>query len=78
MRKFLLTATAVAALLVLPSVKSSFAADETGDPSAEGTVTGYFPCDPAGSIQGTFRTGANCIQSLALTNPAASNPAITS
>ena len=32
-----------------------------------------FPCDPSGAPQGTIRSGANCIQSLGLTNPAAPN-----
>ncbi len=50
----------------------SFAADETGDPATEGTVTGYFPCDPSGSVAGNIRSSANCIQSLGLTNPATS------
>lgn len=50
----------------------SFAADETGDPATEGTVTGYFPCDPSGPVSGTIRSSANCIQSLGLTNPATS------
>jgi hypothetical protein len=51
--------------------KGSFAPDESGGPTAEGTVTGYFPCDPSGVSPGTFRTGANCLQSLGLTNPPA-------
>lgn len=50
----------------------SFAADETGDPATEGTVTGYFPCDPSGPVAGNIRSSANCIQSLGLTNPATS------
>ncbi len=53
--------------------KGSFAPDEAGDPTAEGIVAGYFPCDPSGEVAGTFRTGANCLQSLGLSNPAASN-----
>jgi hypothetical protein len=53
--------------------KSSFAPDEVGTPANEGTVVGYFPCDPSGGTQGSFRTGANCMQSLGLTNPPASN-----
>src|ERR1700693_3932859 len=52
--------------------KGSFQVDESGDPTSEGTVTGYFPCDPNGVAPGTLRTGANCIQSLGLTNPPAS------
>jgi PKD repeat protein len=51
----------------------AFAADETGDPATEGTVTGYFPCDPSGPVAGNIRSSANCIQSLGLTNPATSN-----
>jgi PKD repeat protein len=46
-----------------------FAADESGAPSTEGTVTGYFPCDPNGVAKGDIRLGTNCIQSLGLTNP---------
>ena len=49
----------------------AFAADETGPKSTEGTVVGYFPCDPAGAIHGDIRSGANCRQSLGLTNPPA-------
>src|SRR6185503_15117419 len=49
--------------------KTSFAADETGSFTDEGTVNGYFPCDPS-SFQGNIRSGANCIQSLGLVNPA--------
>jgi PKD repeat protein len=53
---------------------ASFAADETGIPADEGSVTGYFPCDPNGLAQGNIRTGASCIQSLGLTNPPVSKP----
>ena len=53
--------------------KTSFSPDEVGAPAAEGTVAGYFPCDPSGAFTGTIRTGANCLQSLGLTNPAAPN-----
>ena len=52
----------------------SFLSDEGGTPGSpdnEGTVTGYFPCDPAASQQGTFRSGDLCMQSLGLTNPPA-------
>jgi PKD repeat protein len=49
----------------------SFLSDENGAPASEGTVIGYFPCDPHGVAAGTIRTGANCIQSLGLTNPPA-------
>ena len=52
--------------------KTSFSPDETGTPSSESSVIGYFPCDPAGPTSGNIRTGANCIQSLGLSNPAAS------
>ena len=45
----------------------SFSADESGTESSDGTVVGYFPCDPA--TGGNFRTGANCRQSLGLPNP---------
>lgn len=45
----------------------SFVADETGPEASLGTVVGYFPCDPQGG--GNFRSGANCRQSLGLTNP---------
>jgi PKD repeat protein len=51
---------------------SSFQADEGGTPGPpdnKGTVIGYFPCDPNGPVAGTFRFGANCIQSVGLTNP---------
>jgi PKD domain-containing protein/List-Bact-rpt repeat protein len=48
----------------------TYARDEGGPPSTEGTITGYFPCDPSGPVSGNIRTGANCIQSLNLTNPA--------
>ena len=51
--------------------KTFFSPDEVGAPATEATVGGYFPCDPAGPATGTIRTGANCIQSLGLTNPAA-------
>ncbi len=50
----------------------SYSKDEGGAPSTEGTVTGYFPCDPNGVAKGDIRLGTNCIQSLGLTNPAAS------
>ncbi len=50
----------------------TYARDEGGSPSTEGTITGYFPCDPSGPVSGNIRTGANCIQSLNLTNPATS------
>ena len=53
--------------------KGSFSPDESGAPSTEATITGYFPCDPSGSVQGSIRTGANCIQSLGLANPASPN-----
>jgi len=49
----------------------TFAADETGPKAAEGTVVGYFPCDPSGVPQGDIRSGASCRQSLGLTNPPA-------
>src|SRR6266498_410527 len=49
----------------------SFAADETGPKAAEGTVVGYFPCDPGGVAHGDIRSGASCRQSLGLTNPPA-------
>ncbi len=49
----------------------SFLSDENGAPASEGTVIGYFPCDPRGVAAGTIRTGANCVQSLGLTNPPA-------
>ncbi len=51
--------------------KGSFAPDEAGGPTVEGAVAGYFPCDPSGASPGTFRTGANCLQSLGLSNPPA-------
>lgn len=51
--------------------KGAFSPDEVGAPSAESTVTGYFPCDPSGSVQGSIRTGVSCLQSLGLANPAA-------
>ncbi len=51
---------------------ATFASDESGPPSTEGTVTGYFPCDPNGVAKGDIRLGTNCIQSLGLTNPATS------
>ena len=35
----------------------SFAADETGPKAAEGTVIGYFPCDPGGAVHGDIRSG---------------------
>ncbi len=50
--------------------KGTFVSDENGPPANEGTVTGYFPCDPKGQVAGDIRFGTNCIQSLALTNPA--------
>ena len=50
----------------------SFAADETGPEAAEGTVIGYFPCDPGGAVHGDIRSGANCRQSLGLASPPAS------
>lgn len=53
--------------------KGAFSPDEVGAPSTEATVTGYFPCDPSGTVQGSIRTGADCMQSLGLTNPAATN-----
>ncbi len=49
----------------------SFAADETGPKAAEGTVVGYFPCDPGGVAHGDIRSGASCRQSLGLANPPA-------
>ena len=49
--------------------KGAFVPDEGGSPASEGSVTGYFPCDPSGV--GTFRTGASCMQSLGLSNPLA-------
>ncbi len=49
----------------------SFAADETGPKATEGTVVGYFPCDPSGVVHGDIRSGASCRQSLGLTNPPA-------
>ena len=51
---------------------SFFAADETGTKAEEGTVTGYFPCDPNGVVAGNIRSGANCRQSLGLASPPAS------
>jgi hypothetical protein len=51
----------------------AFSPDEVGTPLTEAAITGYLPCDPAGSVQGSIRTGANCLQSLGLTNPAAAN-----
>ena len=50
----------------------SYVADETGPEAAEGTVTGYFPCDPAGAVHGDIRSGSNCRQSLGLASPPAS------
>ena len=47
----------------------SFATDESGPELSEGTVIGYFPCDPAGVPGGDIRSGANCRQSLGLSNP---------
>ena len=52
--------------------KTSFSPDEVGSPATESSVIGYFPCDPSGPTAGTIRTGANCMQSLGLSNPAAS------
>jgi PKD repeat protein len=49
----------------------SFVPDEGGSPASEGSVTGYFPCDPHGLALGDIRTGASCIQSLGLSNPPA-------
>jgi hypothetical protein len=49
----------------------SFVADESGSKGVEGTVTGYFPCDPAGAVHGDIRSGANCRQSLGLASPPA-------
>ena len=49
----------------------SFAADETGSKAAEGTVIGYFPCDPSSFPAGNIRSGASCMQSLGLSNPPA-------
>ena len=49
----------------------SFAADETGPEASEGTVNGYFPCDPSGAVHGDIRSGANCRQSLGLASPPA-------
>jgi hypothetical protein len=49
---------------------NTFAADETGTEGAEGTVIGYLPCDPKGVPSGDIRSGANCRQSLGLSNPA--------
>ncbi|HKF45160.1 MAG TPA: S-layer homology domain-containing protein [Thermoanaerobaculia bacterium] len=51
--------------------KTSFSPNETGSPASESSVIGYFPCDPSGPTSGNIRTGASCIQSLGLTNPAA-------
>jgi hypothetical protein len=48
----------------------SFVADETGTKAVEGTVIGYFPCDPGAIPSGNIRSGANCSQSLGLANPA--------
>jgi hypothetical protein len=53
--------------------KAFFSPDEVGAPATEATVVGYFPCDPSGPVTGAIRTGANCMQSLGLTNPAAPN-----
>lgn len=53
--------------------KGALSCDEVGAPLTEATFTGYLPCDPAGVVQGALRTGANCMQSLGLTNPAAAN-----
>src|SRR6266542_4369726 len=50
--------------------KGAFVPDEGGSPASEGSVTGYFPCDPS-VVVGTFRTGASCMQSLGLSNPLA-------
>ena len=50
----------------------SFQRDEGGGPSSEGTIAGYFPCDPSGPTRGDIRLGTNCISSLSLTNPASS------
>jgi hypothetical protein len=50
---------------------SSFVADETGTKAAEGTVAGYFPCDPSGGTPGSIRSGVNCRQSVGLANPPA-------
>ncbi len=47
----------------------SFLLDEGGTPANEGTVEGYFPCEPKGAPVGDFHTGANCMQSLGLSNP---------
>jgi hypothetical protein len=51
--------------------KGALSCDEVGAPSTEATFTGYLPCDPGGVVQGYLRTAANCMQSLGLTNPAA-------
>lgn len=48
-----------------------FAPDESGTEAAEGVVTGYFPCDPAGAVPGNIRSGVGCRQSLGLSNPPA-------
>jgi hypothetical protein len=53
--------------------KTFFSLDEVGAPATEASVVGYFPCDPSGTATGAIRTGANCMQSLGLTNPAAPN-----
>jgi hypothetical protein len=53
--------------------KGAFSPDEVGAPSTEAKVTGYFPCDPSGTVQGSIPTGTNCMQSLGLTNSAATN-----
>ncbi len=53
-----------------------FHSDEGGTPGApdnEGTVNGYFPCDPSGTTQGNFHTGSLCMQSLGQTNPPTTN-----
>src|ERR1700693_2556849 len=53
--------------------KGALSCDEVGAPLTEATFTGYLPCDPGGVVQGALRTGANCMQSLGLTNPPAAN-----
>src|SRR6202162_5594222 len=53
--------------------KGALSCDEVGAPLTEATFTGYLPCAPGGVVQGSLRTGANCMQSLGLTNPPAAN-----
>src|SRR5262249_9006747 len=50
----------------------TYAKDEGGAPAQEGTITGFFPCDPngVGGVKGDIRLSTNCIQSLGLSNPA--------